>query len=419
MLSQRGSLKPLPKHYQSQPLPPHQHNKDLRLIYSQENTIRRDEFPSQTSWEVYNDKAAKADKDFIDSTNESMDVLLVFAGLFSATATAFLQYTLPLLENNSDDRTNDLLTVLKTMHNSSYPLPNEEPFRPSTNSIAVNSLIVSSIAGSLSAAFLSILIKQWTRNYSLGVKEITNQQLRARTRQFRHETVKYWHFNDIAASLPVIIHVSLLLFAIGVLLFLFPLNGRVGGIPLVIVFVTTLIYFLLSITPLKSKYAPFRSPLTTVLEFIFIKFPAIVTDIFINAVSRVNVASRHTVFEGLQSTLSQSVTQTHKVIDQKLGKESPLARYVHLKWDIDVNVLLGLLNTADRHSERPVLLKCLQDLQTLKLVEEKSPQLFDSVSILDVYSLLAGYCVGRETDPPVLLPGKEEAAKSLCQFLMW
>lgn len=372
----------------------------------------------KTVWHVYNEKSSKEDEAFLKGISEGMDVLLIFvspslcdylhatqfcfqAGLFSATAAAFLQFTLPLLQDDSQNTTNQLLlSIFHKLENSSYPLPTSSTFNPEPNAIVVNCLIFAAIAGSLTAAFFAILTKQWVRSIRAGLDTIENQSSRARTRQFRLDGVKDWHFADMAALLPVLLHGSLALFGIGVVDFLWLTDEKVlSAIIMVILAIGTLVYVALSIAPLQSPRAPFWSPLTTILDLL-----------------RAGISSAYhkvksfVLRERLASTLDLDR-------DKRYGEKAPVSRLVASDKSIDVEVIISLLNSADQATEISILYASLRELQELSLRAE-DPNLFNRSIIFSTWSYLAKTCL-YNGQPPILIPGKEDRARFLCQILEW
>lgn len=373
----------------------------------------------KTVWHIYNEKSSKEDEAFLRGISEGMDVLLIFvspplcnylhdtqfyfqAGLFSATATAFLQFTLPLLQDDSQNTTNQLLlSIFHKLENSTYSLPTSPSFNPEPNAILVNCLIFAAIAGSLTAAFFAILTKQWVRSIRAGLDTIENQSSRARTRQFRLDGVRDWHFADMAALLPILLHGSLALFGIGVVDFLWLTGEKVlSAIIIVILAVGTVLYVVLSIAPLQSPRAPFWSPLTTILDLL---------RAFIS--SAYHKVKSFVLRERPAYTLDRDK-------DKQYGEKAPVSRLVAGASSIDVEVIISLLNSADKDTEISILYASLRELQELSLRVEIDPKLFNRSIIFSTWSYLAKTCLynGR---PPILISGKEDRARFLCQVLEW
>ncbi|KZW02313.1 hypothetical protein EXIGLDRAFT_594657, partial [Exidia glandulosa HHB12029] len=121
-------------------------------------------------WKVYRAEAEAHDNTMLDGWNKTLDVLLIFAGLFSAVATAFLIDSYKLLQPDNSAAyisTALYLLVLRDTVSSSIPLPLPPPLATSATTIAraVNWLWFTSLLLSLSVALLGILVKQWIVEY--------------------------------------------------------------------------------------------------------------------------------------------------------------------------------------------------------------------------------------------------------------
>ncbi|CCA75076.1 hypothetical protein PIIN_09061 [Serendipita indica DSM 11827] len=370
---------------------------------TESNLEKKMEDSSQkTSWHVYNEKTAQEDGEFVRSVNASMDVLLIFAGLFSATATAFLQFTRPLLQEDEVEKSNDLLLALfHKMDNSSYSLPERKPFVVPAGAWAINCLVFASIAGSLISAFFAILVKQWAAGIISGLKGIPTPQLRARTRHFRAEGVRRFYFAHIASFVPVVVHFSLVLFGVGIVEFLIYSDER----PLAAVVITCLLlgagaYFLLSLLPLFYLNAPFQSPMTTIFRF------------FASSIRR--------IFSLYSPQRPPKSSEHNETLDELIGKQDQVSRHIHLSWKLDIDVLVSLMAMADKHTERWVLEQTLRDMRGLIKVQKSAPRLFCHPAILRTYSYLVSTSIFEGQNETVTLArGREPRARGLCRFLIW
>ncbi|KDQ13070.1 hypothetical protein BOTBODRAFT_76890, partial [Botryobasidium botryosum FD-172 SS1] len=108
--------------------------------------------------------AEKRDRVMIKGWNDCMDVLLIFAGLFSAVVTAFLIESYKRLGEDSASVTNALIRwqigTSQGIPQSFNPLQ-PPTFEPSSNIVRVNCLWFSSLIISLGATVVTVLAKQW------------------------------------------------------------------------------------------------------------------------------------------------------------------------------------------------------------------------------------------------------------------
>ncbi|KAJ3710818.1 hypothetical protein C8R42DRAFT_563137, partial [Lentinula raphanica] len=198
---------------------------DYRLKYPKDELYHEHD-PEARVWWVYNDEAAAFDKDMIDELGDSLDVLLIlYAGLFSAVVTTFVAQTSQALsidnESLSASYLGEISAILRANGNISTisQIPSTgTAFSPATGDIWVNGLWFTSLTIALSVALFAVLAKQWLRQY-MSIVTGTSQE-RAFIRQFRFDGLKAWKVPAIISILPILLHLSLVLFLIGLVLFL-------------------------------------------------------------------------------------------------------------------------------------------------------------------------------------------------------
>ncbi|KAJ7164097.1 hypothetical protein C8R46DRAFT_870045, partial [Mycena filopes] len=96
-------------------------------------------------WAVYVSEAEKYDKALVATWRSDMDGMLIFAGLFSASLTAFIIESYKTLNADSGDVSVILLAQISrqlaaTMNGSSISIPEPEVFVPTTASLVCNAL---------------------------------------------------------------------------------------------------------------------------------------------------------------------------------------------------------------------------------------------------------------------------------------
>ncbi|KAJ7683736.1 hypothetical protein B0H14DRAFT_2422323, partial [Mycena olivaceomarginata] len=184
--------------------------------------------PDARVWLVYNEESAMFDNDMIVESGDNLDILLVFAGLFSAVLTTFVAQTSQALSLNNSAVSNSILLELVALQRAqangtsfdSIPAA-DTSFTVSRTDIWVNGLWFTSLVLSLSTALLAVLAKQWLRQYSSFIEG--SARTRALIRQFRYACFDKWGVRLIISLLPTVLHVSLFLFMVGLVIFLFPL----------------------------------------------------------------------------------------------------------------------------------------------------------------------------------------------------
>ncbi|KAG9045647.1 hypothetical protein FS837_005924 [Tulasnella sp. UAMH 9824] len=182
-------------------------------------------------WKRYDRLADIHDKKMTSNLNGNLDVLLIFAALFSAINTAFISLTMPDLSPNPSDETNNLLRllVMRADNNTLTPTDLSPAFSPNSNSIIVNCLLYASLSCSLLAAVGAMMAKEWLQSFDrTGQTGPLEEQGQFRQRKFNG--VEQWHLEAVIKFLPNLLLLSVVLFFAGIILFLVPINTSVAGI---------------------------------------------------------------------------------------------------------------------------------------------------------------------------------------------
>ncbi|KAG9043656.1 hypothetical protein FS837_009302 [Tulasnella sp. UAMH 9824] len=181
-------------------------------------------------WKRYDRLADIHDKTLTSNLNGNLDVLLIFAALFSAINTAFISITMPDLSPSPSDETNNLLRllVMRADNNTLTPADLSPPFSPNSTSIVVNCLLYASLSCSLLAAVGAMMAKEWLQSFNRsGQTGPLEDQGKLRQRKFNG--VEKWHLEAVIKFLPNLLLLSVVLFFAGIGLFLFPINTVVAA----------------------------------------------------------------------------------------------------------------------------------------------------------------------------------------------
>ncbi|KAG9043496.1 hypothetical protein FS837_009475 [Tulasnella sp. UAMH 9824] len=181
-------------------------------------------------WKRYDRLADIHDKTLTSNLNGNLDVLLIFAALFSAINTAFISITMPDLSPSPSDETNTLLRllVMRADNNTLTPTDLSPAFSANSTSIIVNCLLYASLSCSLLAAVGAMMAKEWLQSFNRsGQTGPLEDQGKLRQRKFNG--VEQWHLEAVIKFLPNLLLLSVILFFAGIGLFLFPINTAVAG----------------------------------------------------------------------------------------------------------------------------------------------------------------------------------------------
>ena len=173
---------------------------------------------------------------------------------------------IPQLQPNSTDVAMDvLIRISQQLSNSTTPAFELAAFQVSSNAVVVNMLFFLSLALVLIDAFLAMLVKGWLQEFDRGWRKYTVAHLRAQERERRLLELERWKLHELVALLPILIQGSLLLFCIGILVFIFPLHLP-SAILCSLLFLSVVgFYGFTTYASIVNNYAPFSSPLSRIL----------------------------------------------------------------------------------------------------------------------------------------------------------
>ncbi|KAK6977692.1 hypothetical protein R3P38DRAFT_2581312, partial [Favolaschia claudopus] len=187
-------------------------------------------------WKGYNDLASEYDKEFQQKYGTDLDTSLIFAGLFSAVASAFIIQIQPEFESTP------------------HPL-----------TVIAQSLLYISLGSTLLAALLAVLGKQWLMYYSAAGERGTIET-RGLERQRKLDRLKKWKFELIMQAFPLLLQLGLFLFAAALSVYLWRIHHILAGIVLGITAAGTMAYLALLASATFFKDSPFQTPLAPFLR---------------------------------------------------------------------------------------------------------------------------------------------------------
>ncbi|KIK68587.1 hypothetical protein GYMLUDRAFT_54199 [Collybiopsis luxurians FD-317 M1] len=257
------------------------HNLDKDYFSSQQVPWRDDDYeqrfpedpifdeagPNARVWRIYLAESAAFDQNMIGEARDGLDAILIFAGLFSSVVASFLVQSSQNLQPNYPQQSVTLLQEIiaiqrATLEDSPLPPLQQLDSGVDSNGAWVNGLWNLSLALSLLVAFASLLVKQWLHHY-MTLPSGSSQE-RSHLRHYRFVGFKKWKVLPIIASLPLIMHLSLILFFVGLVVSLHPLRASISFI----VGIVTLVFYLLclgtNILPVFFPSSPYQTPLSRI-----------------------------------------------------------------------------------------------------------------------------------------------------------
>ncbi|KAF9078830.1 hypothetical protein BDP27DRAFT_1207066, partial [Rhodocollybia butyracea] len=133
-------------------------------------------------------------------------------------------------------------------------------FVPDTGQVWVNGLWALSLSLSLFVALASVLVKQWLHHY-LTLPSGTPSE-RSHLRHYRLVGFQRWRVRAIIGSLPVIMHLSLAVFFVGLVIFLYPLQRVLSYIISAVTLFVYFFYVATNVLPVFYPQCPYQTPLS-------------------------------------------------------------------------------------------------------------------------------------------------------------
>ncbi|RDB28602.1 hypothetical protein Hypma_015969 [Hypsizygus marmoreus] len=231
--------------------------------------------PSTRIWSSYISGAEKHNRNLARSWKGDMDAILIFAGLFSASVTAFIVESYKTLSPTQEDT---IVVLLARISQQLATMPNAtssataftpydvipEPFVPSTSALVCNTLWFLSLGFSLLCALSATLVEQWVRNYLQATESRPSPHERARICAYLYQGLEKFRMAALVEVIPMLLHISLLLFFAGLVEFLRPVNAAMSALTLGMLILCVALYALATIIPIFRRDCPFHTPLSSV-----------------------------------------------------------------------------------------------------------------------------------------------------------
>ncbi|KAH7096499.1 hypothetical protein BKA62DRAFT_775110 [Auriculariales sp. MPI-PUGE-AT-0066] len=208
-------------------------------------------------FKVYRDVVVDQDNLLLHGWHETLNVILIFAGLFSAILTGFSSKQ--LRPDNSEITAKAVLAILARFEgvNGTNAASISTPFVPPPGAIAVNRAWFASLSLALTVSLVAILAKQWLLEYTSTMRSSTGD---ARGWAWRHvmlrDGLSKWGINALISWLAVFLHISLFLFFGGLAVFVRGLDAGVYVFMVILTTSTVVLYCASFIAPLIWPECP-------------------------------------------------------------------------------------------------------------------------------------------------------------------
>ena len=188
------------------------------------------------------------------------------AGLFSAISTAFIIQIISELQPDPADLTNALLLRILEQNTS---FGGVDPLTPISNipasAVHAQSILLASLSVTLFVAFVAVLGKQWILYYTRATTW-GNIADRGKERQVKLVGLHKWGLHVVLESLPVLLQLALLFFAVAVVVYLWDLNVPVAEVVLVVASIGLVLYTCIAALATIYSDCPFQTPLSILLQ---------------------------------------------------------------------------------------------------------------------------------------------------------
>ncbi|KAF9649336.1 hypothetical protein BDM02DRAFT_1866934 [Thelephora ganbajun] len=220
--------------------------------------------PRRHFYRMFNQEADDYDKDFHKKYHDDLNTTLVFAGLFSGVASAFI---IDVQQELRPDYNEMSFTVLTMLLNATSGVPNQVDIPvvsgPNASAVQVQSILFASLASALLAAFVAMLGKQWLNLYVDG-----SLIDRSRHRELRMRGMITWRFKIIMECLPFIMQLSLFLLKYALARYLWDLSHTVSAVIAAFTALGVLFYLFIVIAAMVWKTCPFQTPVSVFLRHV-------------------------------------------------------------------------------------------------------------------------------------------------------
>ncbi|KAI0278384.1 hypothetical protein BC826DRAFT_658386 [Russula brevipes] len=226
--------------------------------------------------------AEEQDKKRAEILKTDTDQILVFCGLFSATVAALVVVSMPDLLPDSQEffltsstsYLQEIAYILANPGKNYTDMPDRGfEFKIENSAIWVNLLWLLSLLISLTCALLAISIQQWARRHAKVTSPRYSLHKQARLRAFFTAGIERRKFDFILQALPVLVHLSLLIFFAGFLVFVFELTADAGH-PIFLISCCWIgffnaAYLFITVWPIFQPDSPYYSPLSIPVAAVF------------------------------------------------------------------------------------------------------------------------------------------------------
>ncbi|KAG9010502.1 hypothetical protein FRB94_010268 [Tulasnella sp. JGI-2019a] len=202
----------------------------------------------------------------IGRLNQNLDVLLIFASLFSAVNTAFIVLTLASLSAPPSYRTDALTLMIMQVGNSTLTQGGLDPsFSPSRSAIRQNCTFFASLCTSIFATAGAVLAKQWLQSYE-RTGQTGSRQTQALLRTEKWIGAESWRLRPVVETLPTLLLISLALFYVALCDLLWSTSIPVALMVIAFTAIGAVFYGFMAIAATVDAFCPYQTAVSTAIR---------------------------------------------------------------------------------------------------------------------------------------------------------
>ncbi|KZT52679.1 hypothetical protein CALCODRAFT_486967 [Calocera cornea HHB12733] len=218
-------------------------------------------------WNIYRKHAAVWDRDYLESLDETLNVFLLFATLFSAVVAPFLIASYVLLQPDTQQATlNALMRISAQLsaggNDADVPAASNlaSPSNATLGALYVNALWVISLLLSLISTVFAVSVKQWLTTYK---ERLPAPALACvRERHERYVSLERWKIAVIVNALPLIINLAVFIFLAGLVIYMWQSSNSLGALLCGLLAASACLYLTTVLLPFVWPRCPYQSLLT-------------------------------------------------------------------------------------------------------------------------------------------------------------
>ncbi len=253
--------------------------------------------------------------------------------------------------------------------NISNSLPaSPPPFSPPNYAVWVNGLWFFSLGICLACAAIATLLQQWARRYLKVTQARYSPHKRARIRTFFFEGTEKFFLPWVVEALPIMLHLSLLLFGVGIVVFLYNINLTGFKLALSSVSVNMGLYGCLTLMPIFRHDSPYHTPFSLPAWHIVTGISCVIYRVlrwFTWSVNFHGGALDH--FRGLEQSYRKLLVQGMQKTAEETALNSPS--------EIDIRAFMWTFDRLDEDHELERFFSGLPGFRSSKVVDDPLPSL--------------------------------------------